>query len=62
MEVDYERAWLALKALVDSKKSHGRKDLFIAMTEIELASRVPEGQEGFDPRAPVTRLHAAQSG
>jgi hypothetical protein len=58
--VDYERAWLALKAQIASKKSHGQRELFAAMGEIEVASMVPEGQEQFDPRPPsVVRLRAA---
>lgn len=58
MVVDYERAWLALKATIAEKSSHGRHDLFAVMSEIEVESLVPEGQEQFDPRPP-TRLRAA---
>lgn len=56
--VDYERAWLALKAHVASKPAHGKRELFQEMVEIEVASMIPDGQEGFDPR-PVARLQAA---
>lgn len=61
MLVDHEVAWLKLKALIASKSSHGKKDLLVAMGEIEVESMVPEGQEGFDPRpaGSVTRLRAA---
>jgi hypothetical protein len=61
--VDYERAWLAMKAEVAKKPSHGKRDLQAAMVEIELGSLVPEGQERFDPRpadAPDSRLRLAQ--
>lgn len=61
MLVDYEVAWLKLRAEIASKSSHGKRDLLVTMSEIEVASMVPEGQEGFDPRPP-TRLHAAQTG
>ena len=46
--VDYERAWLVLKGVVLSKKSHGQRDLLTAMARAEVDSAVPEGQEGFD--------------
>lgn len=61
MLVDYEAAWLKLKAEIASKKSHGKRDLLVRMGEIEVDSMVPEGQEAFDPRPP-TRLRAAQTG
>lgn len=48
--VDWERAWLALKAEIVKKPSHGKRDLLVAMGEIEVASTVPEGQDGYDPR------------
>jgi hypothetical protein len=60
VSVDYERASHALKAQIAQKKSHGQRELFVAMGEIEVSSMVPEGQEQFDPRPPpVTRLRAA---
>lgn len=46
--VDYERAWLVLKEVVLSKKSHGQRDLLEAMARAEVDSAVPEGQEGYD--------------
>lgn len=58
MVIDYERAWLALKAHISEKTSHGRRDLFERIVEIEVESMVPEGQEQFDPRPPA-RLRAA---
>jgi hypothetical protein len=47
--IDYERAWLAMKEVVLSKRSHGQDGLLADMTRIEIECRVPEGQEGFDP-------------
>jgi hypothetical protein len=47
--VNYERAWLVLKAHVLSKASHGQRDLLHVMAQAEVDSQVPEDQEGFDP-------------
>lgn len=47
--VDYEAAWLGLKAEVVTKRSHGRDGLLQAMARLEIDNRVPEGQEAFDP-------------
>lgn len=49
MVVDYERAWMELKAHIVSRSSHGKRDLLSRMAEIEVETRVPEGEEGFDP-------------
>jgi hypothetical protein len=61
--VDYERAWLALKAEIAKKPSHGKRDLQATMVDIELGSLVPEGQERFDSRpaeTPESRLRLAK--
>lgn len=50
--VDYERAWLRLKALVVEKTSHGQRDLLAQMSRIEVDCAVPEGQEAYDPAPP----------
>lgn len=34
--VDYERAWLRLKVVIAEKPSHGKRDLFESMGEIEV--------------------------
>jgi hypothetical protein len=54
VDVDYARAWLALKEVVLSKRSHGQDGLLQDMTRLEIECRVPEGQEGFSdlPRRP----------
>jgi hypothetical protein len=48
MLVDYERAWLELKAHVVSKNSHGQRDLVGQMTRIEIDCRLPESERDFD--------------
>lgn len=47
MEVDYCKAWLEMKEVVLSRRSHGQDGLLGEMTRIELRCRVPEGQEMF---------------
>lgn len=59
--MDYEAAWLDLKALVASKASHGKKDLALAMSEIEVKHRLSETEQQFDPRPPA-RLRVAREG
>lgn len=61
MVVDYEKAWVALKAEVVRKRSHGSRDLALLMAEIEVECRVPEGQEGFDGTPPAPRRTADTS-
>ena len=48
MLVDYEKAWLELKAYVVSKNSHGQRDLVGRMTHIEIDCRLPESERDFD--------------
>lgn len=36
MLVDYERAWLRLKRVVSEKRSHGQRDLALAMANLEV--------------------------
>jgi hypothetical protein len=47
--VDYERAWLELKAYIVLKNSHGQRDLLARMSHVEVACRLPEGERDFDP-------------
>jgi hypothetical protein len=56
--VDYERAWIEMKAFLLSKNSHGQRDLLTRMALIETDCRVPEEERGFDPtpvKKPATR-------
>lgn len=50
MVVNHERAWLRLKAYLDTKPSHGTRELHAEMARIEVACEIPEAEEGFDPR------------
>lgn len=36
MLVDYERAWFRLKRVVGEKRSHGQRDLALAMANLEV--------------------------
>jgi hypothetical protein len=45
--VDFESAWVDLKAYVMSRASHGQRDLLREITRIEIDRRIPEGEEGF---------------
>lgn len=56
--VNYERAWLRLKAHIDGKPSHGTRDLLSEMGRIEVACEIPEAEEGFDAR-PMPRATPA---
>jgi hypothetical protein len=56
--VDYERAWLRLKAIIDGKNSHGTRDLLREMAKIEVACEIPEAEQGFDARP---RLRSASA-
>lgn len=43
--VDWARAWLRLKVEIAKKSSHGKRDLFDVMGDIEVECMTP-----FDPR------------
>lgn len=47
MLVDYERAFLDLKARLIEKRSWGLRELMVLLAEVELASQVDA--EGIDP-------------
>lgn len=49
MLVDYERAFLELRAHLLSKNSWGQRELLSLLTEVEVDSRVDEGERDFDP-------------
>lgn len=48
-DFDSARAWLALKAYIASKSSHGKRDLLAKMGEVEVECMTPDEQRGFDP-------------
>jgi hypothetical protein len=51
--VDHERVLLGLKEHILSKRSHGQRELLDVITRLEIDSRLPEAQVGFDDRPPV---------
>lgn len=64
--VDWERAWLKLKAHVRTKPSHGKRDLFDAMGDIEVDCMaadllpVPQDEDLLEPEKPERHLRAAE--
>jgi hypothetical protein len=58
--VDYEKAWLELKAYVVEKNSHGQRDLLSKMSRIEVQCRLPEGERNFDP-TPLEQRSSARA-
>jgi hypothetical protein len=48
MLVDYERAFLELRASLLEKNSWGQRDLLSLLTRIEVDCRLPEGERNFD--------------
>lgn len=52
--IDYERAWLMLKASITEKGSHGKRDLLVRMVECEVACASDDDQ--FDPGPSVRRI------
>jgi hypothetical protein len=46
--VNYERAWLQLKAKLAEKPSHSAKELFDSMSRIEVENMRSEEEELFD--------------
>lgn len=53
MVVDYERAWLLLKASIAEKGSHGKRDLLVTMAECEVACATDDDR--YDP-GPLRRI------
>lgn len=48
--VDYERVMVRLKAHIASKPSHGQRELFETIINLEVDCEIPEGQDLFDDR------------
>lgn len=55
--VNFERAWLHLKAHIDTKSSHSKRELFEKMAQLEVESAVPPELEGFDRTPMPGRKH-----
>jgi hypothetical protein len=58
--VNYERAWLELKAELAKKSSHSARELFDAMGRIEVDNMLTPEQELFDG-SPLHVRHATPS-
>lgn len=58
MEIDYEAAWMALKASILEKPSHGQRDLLASMGRLEVEHAVPAGAASLPPR-PSTNGHSS---
>ena len=61
MLVDYERAWFRLKRVVGEKRSHGQRDLALAMANLEVECMLDNDEP--PPEATVTNrpLSGAES-
>lgn len=59
--IDYERAWVELKAHIVSKNSHGQRELLTRMAEVEIDCRVPEGERGYEDGPTPLRARAPRS-
>lgn len=57
--IDYERAWVKLKAEIASKGSHGKRDLLARIVEIEVECATDDPR--YDP-SPVRRLGSSGRG
>ena len=53
MLVDYERAWFRLKRVVSEKRSHGQRDLALAMANLEVECMLDNDEP--PPEATVTK-------
>ena len=57
MLVDYERAWFRLKRVVGEKRSHGQKDLAVAMANLEVECMLDD--DAAPPEATTSRATTA---
>lgn len=53
MLVDYERAWFRLKRVIGDKRSHGQRDLALAMANLEVECMLDNDEP--PPEATVNR-------
>jgi len=54
--VDWERAWLRLKVLIAEKPSHGKRDLFDAMGDLEVECMASDLKQGTTAPEQALRL------
>ena len=59
--IDYERAWVELKAHIVSKNSHGQRELLTRMAEVEVECRAPEGERDYTDGPVPLRARAPRS-
>lgn len=48
--VDFELAWLELKAKLGEKRSWGTDQVLVEMAKLEVRCQLPEGERDFDAR------------
>lgn len=48
--VDFELAWLKLKAEIGQKRSWGADQVLLSMSRLEVDCQLPEGERDFDAR------------
>lgn len=59
--VDFELAWLRLKAKLGTKRSWGADQVLLEMSQLEVETAVPEGERDFDRRpAPFSVLEPTE--
>ena len=64
MLVDYERAWFRLKRVVGEKRSHGQRDLALAMANLEVECMLDNDEpppEATVARRPISGADASAS-
>lgn len=59
MLVDYERAWFRLKRVVSEKRSHGQRDLALAMANLEVECMLDNDEPPPEATAAVRPLSGA---
>ena len=71
MLVDYERAWFRLKRVIGDKRSHGQRDLALAMANLEVECMLdddlppPEatvGSNSSETEGPLRRSDTSDDG
>jgi len=64
MLVDYERAWFRLKRVIGDKRSHGQRDLALAMANLEVECMLDNDEPPPEAtvRGPLRKADASGSG
>ena len=64
MLVDYERAWFRLKRVIADKRSHGQRDLAVAMANLEIECSLDQEDpptEAVSTNRPLSEADASAS-